>query len=187
MAPLMGNRILNIRNFYSFDSDISLNFFNRVFLGHRPMLITSDLEMIQEVFIKQFNAFPSRKRFPLTEPENSEYKNLLETNLPGRWKRMRLLMNPTFSSAKIRDMDPLIIKCTDRLIEQFENKSEEEVYINMFMKRFTMDTIWNCAFGLDINLQNDHDNLYLYHSIEYFSELVNPSVFHVISCKIYSF
>jgi len=105
------------------------------------MLITSDLEMIQEVFIKQFNAFPSRKRFPLTEPENSEYKNLLETNLPGRWKRMRLLMNPSFSSAKIRDMDPLIIKCTDRLIEQFENKSEEEVYINMFMKRFTMDTI----------------------------------------------
>ena len=184
MAPLMGNRILNIRNFYSFDSNIFLYFFNRVFLGHRPMLITSDLEMIQEVFIKQFNAFPSRKRFPLTEPENSEYKNLLETNLPGRWKRMRLLMNPSFSSAKIRDMDPLIIKCTDRLIEQFENKSEEEVYINMYMKRFTMDTIWNCAFGLDIDLQNNPENPYLVHSNQVFRDSLKGSLMRTISCKI---
>ena len=36
-----------------------------------------------------------------------------------------------------------------------------------------MDTIWNCAFGLDIDLQNDIDNLYLYHSDRVFVEFGN--------------
>ena len=158
---------------------------NRIFEGHSPFLITSDLDIIQEVFIKQFNAFPIRKKFPLALPENHAYKNLIGTNWPGRWKRMRLLMNPTFSSAKIRDMDPLIIKCIDRLIEQFEKKSEEEVSINMYMKRFTMDTIWNCAFGLDNDLQKNPENPYLIHSNQVFKEYENPSFFHIMSCKFF--
>ena len=136
------------------------------------------------MFIKQFNSFPIRKKFPLALPENHAYKNLIGTNWPGRWKRMRLLMNPTFSSAKIRDMDPLIIKCIDRLIEQFEKKSEEEVSINMYMKRFTMDTIWNCAFGLDIDLQNNPENPYLVHSNQVFRDSSKGSLMRTISCKI---
>lgn len=31
------------------------------FEGHLPILVTSDLEIIQEVFIKQFNNFSGRK------------------------------------------------------------------------------------------------------------------------------
>jgi hypothetical protein len=33
----------------------------RYFEGHVPTLVTSDLEIIQEVFVKQFNNFSSRK------------------------------------------------------------------------------------------------------------------------------
>ena len=28
------------------------------------------------------------------------------------------------------------------------------------MKRFTMDTIWQAAYGVDIDVQNKHDNFY---------------------------
>lgn len=117
-------------------------------------------------------------------------------------------MNPTFSSAKIREvrkvrftlfslvykyltaffsnqkMGPLIEKCIDRLIEQFENKLEEEISINMYMKRFTMDTIWNCAFGLDIDLQNDPENPYLINSNSHFKAFENFSLFTFISCNM---
>jgi hypothetical protein len=34
--------------------------------------------------------------------------------------------------------------------------------IQRFLKRFTMDTIWNVAFGVDTDMQNDMDNEYFY-------------------------
>lgn len=73
---------------------------------------------------------------------------------------MRLIMNPTFSSAKIKEMGPLIVKCIDRLTVLLDNKNDVEINITNYLKRFTMDTIWNCAFGLDIDLQNDLQNDY---------------------------
>ena len=70
-----------------------------------------------------------------------------------------------------------MVRCTERLIEKLEDQEEEEISINAYLSRFTMDTIWNCAFGLDIDLQNDIDNLYLYHSDRVFelAKLVNSS------------
>ena len=36
---------------------------HRIFEGHLPILVTSDLEIIQEVFIKQSTNFSARKVF----------------------------------------------------------------------------------------------------------------------------
>jgi hypothetical protein len=36
-------------------------FMNRFYEGHFPVLVTSDLELIQEIFIKKFNYFSPRK------------------------------------------------------------------------------------------------------------------------------
>lgn len=70
-------------------------------------------------------------------------------------------MNPTFSTAKLKEMGPLITKCVDRLIEKMsQDEHLGEVNFHLYLKRFTMDTIWNCALGLDIDLQNDLDNIY---------------------------
>ena len=80
-------------------------------------------------------------------------------------------------------MGPLIIKCVDRLIETFENKSEEEISINTYMKRFTMDTIWNCAFGLDIDLQNNPENPYLVNSNQIFIDSSKGSLIRLFTCK----
>ena len=35
--------------------------FDRIYEGHVPFLVTSDLDIIQEVFIKQFSSVPIRK------------------------------------------------------------------------------------------------------------------------------
>jgi hypothetical protein len=34
---------------------------NSYFEGHYPILVTTDVELIQEIFIKQFNNFTARK------------------------------------------------------------------------------------------------------------------------------
>nr|QVK45587.1 cytochrome P450 [Brachionus paranguensis] len=129
------------------------------FEGHLPVLVTSDLDIIQEVFIKQYSNFSAKKR-RLISP-NDDHPSLNLINSTGvRWKRMRNIMNPTFSSAKIRELSPDLIKCTERLIEILDHEQEKSINITNFFKRFTMDSIWNCAFGVDAEIQINRDNEY---------------------------
>ena len=44
-----------------------------------------------------------------------------------------------------------------------------------------MDTIWNCAFGLDLDLQNNPDNEYLKHCYAHLDSFENVSVIGLIS------
>lgn len=69
-------------------------------------------------------------------------------------------MNPTFSAFKMRELTPDMIKCTDRLINVLEDEQNKEINITEFLKRFTMDTIWNCAFGIDSDILHDPQNEY---------------------------
>ena len=46
-----------------------------------------------------------------------------------------------------------------------------------------MDSIWNCAFGLDIDLQNDPDNLFLKNSCEHIQNTAEFGVFRLFSCR----
>nr|UOU03263.1 cytochrome P450 3045C8 [Brachionus rubens] len=129
------------------------------FEGHLPVLVTSDLDIIQEVFIKQSSNFAARKKGHLN-PRDSDPSLSLFVATRNRWKRMRMIMNPTFSSAKLRELGPILVKCTDRLVDVLHEEHETEINITQYFKRFTMDSIWNCAFGVDINMQYEKDNEY---------------------------
>ena len=44
-----------------------------------------------------------------------------------------------------------------------------------------MDTIWNCAYGIDIDLQNNPDNEYFHASEKVFSDAVKFKVLNHLS------
>ncbi len=44
-----------------------------------------------------------------------------------------------------------------------------------------MDSIWNCAFGMDIDLQNNPDNLYMHNSENIFRKVTHPTVCFILS------
>ena len=46
-----------------------------------------------------------------------------------------------------------------------------------------MDTIWNCAFGLDNDLQNDLDNIYYNRSEAVFTMTTKFNLFFFLSSK----
>ncbi|CAF0750463.1 unnamed protein product [Brachionus calyciflorus] len=129
------------------------------FEGHQPVLITSDLEIIQQVFIKQAANFNARKRPVMDKKEDDPSAHLFQSS-KARWKRMRTIMNPTFSSAKLRELGPLLVNCTDRLVDCLGSVDNKEIEISPYFKRFTMDSIWNCAFGIDLNMQYEKENEY---------------------------
>lgn len=145
--------------------------------GHLPVLVISDLQMIQEIFIKQFANFSARKMMPLQPSDDSPALSLLLAT-KSRWKRMRNTMNPTFSSAKLKEINPLVVLCVDRLVNVLKDK--KEINIADFFKRFTMDTICNVAFGIDKDIQNDTKNEYFLKAEDVFKRMVDLNLLSYI-------
>lgn len=97
--------------------------------GHLPVIVTSDLELINEVFIKQYSSFMARKIYPWQFSDNSSKMDLfLSSN--KRWKRMRNIINPTFSPSKLKELIPIMAKCTQRFIDILGQNLDKEIIIS---------------------------------------------------------
>jgi len=70
-------------------------------------------------FVFYFLRFFSLKRNVLDGDDTEKGRPLIRA-VKSAWKRQRLIMNPTFSSAKLKEMGPLMVKCVDRLIEKLD-------------------------------------------------------------------
>ena len=141
--------------------------------GHTPILVVSDPDVLQDVFIKSFSNFHSRRLFPLADQNVKRVNLFFASGL--RWKRQRFVINPTFSSAKLKQMTPLIHRSIDMLMKKLseEHNKNQPFDIYAYFKRFTMDTIWSCGFGVDTDMQNNINDPYLIHSQQMFGEKVN--------------
>ncbi|CAF1138136.1 unnamed protein product, partial [Didymodactylos carnosus] len=132
-----------------------------IFEGPLPVYVVSNADFLQEVFIKQFSNFYGRKPTPLKKELKGKPVHLL--NAVGRtWKRQRNVINPTFSSAKLKQMSPMMNHSVDQLMKKLPNHADDNDEFNIYdlYKRMTMDVICRCAFGVDTDMQNDPENIY---------------------------
>jgi cytochrome P450 len=114
-----------------------------LFAGTQPMYIVSDVDFLQEVYIKQFSSFHSR-RLPIVLRLQTGHKVHLFGASGARWRRQRHVISPTFSSAKLKLMLPLVNgsigAMLNKLSELVYNKNTE-INIYTLYKRMTMDVI----------------------------------------------
>jgi cytochrome P450 len=82
------------------------------FEGHQPILVTSDLEIINEVFVKQYITNFAARKLPQGIRSDDDPNMFLMFTSKYRWKRMRNIINPTFSPAKLKEVKNLILSFT---------------------------------------------------------------------------
>nr|QVK45580.1 cytochrome P450 [Brachionus paranguensis] len=150
------------------------------FEGHSPVLVTSDLEIISEVFIRQFTNFSARMKNPMEGADSRNLNHLMRSS-KCRWKRMRSVMNPTFSKQKLENMGPLLIECIDRLINKIKASPKNKLSITKVLKKLTMDSLWKCTYGIDMNIQNKPDNEYFEASEQVFSDAYKFKLLKILS------
>lgn len=150
------------------------NQFGRIygyFEGHTPILVISDPNILHEIFIKKFSKFHSRRQFPLEDRRTAKGVHLFSAT-GDNWRRQRAVINPTFSSLKMKRMLPLIDDCIAILMNKLKGctkSSSEGIDIHKSYKSLTMDLIWRCCFGIKTNMQNDASDPYMKRSQEVFS------------------
>lgn len=145
--------------------------------GHFPILITSDLDIIQEVFFNQVGNFTARKQPPFVYDDNAP-DLILVAATRNRWKRLRTIINPTFTPSKLKQLTEMVNMCSERLTLFIESNLEKEINLNEKFNNFAMDVVWNTAFGMDIDCQNNKTNKYIIKSQAFFTSVnkLNPLI-----------
>ncbi|KAK7103928.1 cytochrome P450 3A24-like [Littorina saxatilis] len=133
----------------------------RIYLMREPMLITNDLDILKEVFVKDFNNFSFRAPdIPLLP-----YPVDLGVSLVGgdQWKRLRNIMNPSFSSCKLKMMDCFVKRCCQNLITSIDEsvRQGKPLRVKELFGAYTLDVIAGTGLGLETNSQAEDDNTFL--------------------------
>ncbi|CAF3826502.1 unnamed protein product [Rotaria magnacalcarata] len=135
--------------------------------GTRPLYVVSDVEFLQEVFIKQFSSFHSRRILFLARMGPGTPENLFGA-AGATWKRQQHIVNRTFSLSKMKIMLPAVNQCIETLMNKLAtiNENNHEFNIYDMYKLMTVDIIWRSGFDIESDMQNEIDNIYLKKSAE---------------------
>ncbi|XP_064599117.1 cytochrome P450 3A8-like [Liolophura sinensis] len=130
------------------------------FEGHTPVVVVSDADVIKQVLVKDFfDYFPNRKPYPMAPRKT----HALFLARGGKWKRIRNILSPAFSSARMKQMSPIINKAVSEMIDNMEKPATTGEPYDIFeaFQRLTLDVIGRSALGLNFTCQKDPDDPYL--------------------------
>ncbi|XP_071508121.1 cytochrome P450 3A7-like [Diadema antillarum] len=129
-----------------------------IFLFRRPAFLVFDIEVIKQIMVKDFTNFVDRAPDVL---KVSPFDKMI-TQLKGdHWRNVRNLLSPTFTASKMKMMSSLVNECCDKLVHNIGKlQAENNQLIECFSTfgRFSMDGIARCAFGLQVDSQNNPDD-----------------------------
>lgn len=127
------------------------------FSGSRPSLVVSDLDMIKQILIKDFQNFSNRPKMTIkAEPVVSTVVGLRDQ----RWKDVRALLAPTFSMSKMKLMAGIMNEKVDellRIVAEHEEKGEAVEWYTTY-QGLTLDVICECALAIKSNCQRDKND-----------------------------
>ncbi|CAG9828103.1 unnamed protein product [Diabrotica balteata] len=114
-----------------------------------PALMIRDPKLLKQITVKDFDHFVNHRTFV---PEGSDplwSKNLLSLR-DQRWRDMRAVLSPSFTSSKMKMMFHLMADCSENLVKHFLTKDQEttEVAFKDVATRYANDIIASTAFGI---------------------------------------
>ncbi|XP_049529192.1 thromboxane-A synthase-like [Dermacentor silvarum] len=127
------------------------------FNGHRPVILTADLDLLKKVQIKDFHDFPDRSLLVLQKRPGGPIEKSLIQLTSTRWKEVRSVLTPSFTSNKLKLMSPGVISAVEKLVTKIDRKAKtgEEFDAADMYAALALDVICKSAMGIDYNLQ-DH-------------------------------
>ncbi|XP_040355132.1 cytochrome P450 3A11 [Ixodes scapularis] len=125
--------------------------------GAEPMLIVKDLELIKRIQIKDFSNFRGRGVTSRVDLEHEGSSHSLVTANGNRWKSIRSLLTPAFTSSNMKKISSLMDICTDEFLEVLDSlhDQDEAFEIRQVFQKLSMDVIVRSAFGAKSNIQKN--------------------------------
>lgn len=118
-----------------------------IYIFHQPVLLIRSPEILRKVLVKDFDKFTNRN-IATNEAVDPLAFHTLFIAKDAVWRNLRAKLSPVFTSGKMKLMFPLMQECVEDLHE-FLDSNKEEIEIKMTMKKYSVDIISTCAFGIN--------------------------------------
>nr|QQL94725.1 thromboxane a synthase 1 [Lateolabrax maculatus] len=169
-VPFLGNLFMFRQGFFEPVNNL-IKTHGRVcgyYLGRRPVVVVADPDMLRQVMVRDFSSFTNRMTIRFATKPMTDCLLMLRNE---RWKRVRSILTPSFSAAKLKEMVPLINTATDALMNNLNVYAEsgEAFDIHKCFGCFTMDVIASVAFATQVDSQNNPDDPFVHHAQMFFS------------------
>ncbi|XP_076750354.1 cytochrome P450 9e2-like [Xylocopa sonorina] len=161
-----------------------------------PVITIRDLELLKSITVKNFDHFTDHRSFVDDTVDPLFAKNLF--GLRGeRWKEVRGLLSPAFTSSKMKSMFLLMRDCANEYGDYLASikPGENTIELKEAFTRYTNDVIATCAFGINVNSMKDKENkFYVYgreatnfgrlQSLKFFLIRSSPSLCRMLGIKM---
>nr|XP_012145775.1 PREDICTED: cytochrome P450 9e2-like isoform X1 [Megachile rotundata]XP_012145776.1 PREDICTED: cytochrome P450 9e2-like isoform X1 [Megachile rotundata]XP_012145777.1 PREDICTED: cytochrome P450 9e2-like isoform X1 [Megachile rotundata] len=129
-----------------------------------PVVLIRDPELIKSITVKNFEHFAEHRKFQDGDKNFLFSKNLFV--LSGeRWREVRAMLSPAFTSSKMKSMFVLMKECSRRYDQHLLSLASHGKAIDLkdVFTRYTNDVIATCAFGFNVDSMADRENtFYMY-------------------------
>ncbi|XP_011865321.1 PREDICTED: cytochrome P450 9e2-like [Vollenhovia emeryi] len=147
-----------------------------------PLVMLRDPELIKSITLKHFEMFRDHRTFVDETQDPLFGKNLF--SLRGeKWRQVRSLLSPAFTSSKMKNMFKLMSDCGVNFANNLAQLPSDQKIIQVkdVFTRYTNDVIATCAFGISVDSMKDPKNEFYV----YGKEATNFNIIALI--KIYVF
>lgn len=126
-----------------------------------PIVAIRDLDLIKEITVKHFEHFPDHRSMQANDLEPLFSKNLFALS-GDRWREVRALLSPAFTSSKMKAMFVLMLDCAKQYGDYFATIPEDKRTLELkdAFTRYTNDVIATCAFGVNVDSIRERDNTF---------------------------
>ncbi|XP_063785321.1 thromboxane-A synthase [Pseudophryne corroboree] len=173
-VPLIGNVLLFQKGVWDGTSEILRTYgpITGYYMGRRAVVLLSDPESVKQVLQKDFANFTNRMKLNLATKPMSDSLLCLRDE---QWKRVRSVLTPSFSAARMKEMCPLINQGCDVLVSSLQRYADsgESCNVQRCYACYTMDIVASVAFGTRVDSQEDPDHPVVQNSKK-FLELFTP-------------
>ncbi|XP_076663911.1 cytochrome P450 9e2-like [Andrena cerasifolii] len=129
-----------------------------------PVIVLRDPELVSSITVKNFDQFSDHRGFVDEDLDPLMGKNLF--SLRGdRWREMRKLLSPAFTSSKMKTMFSLMCDCAENFANYLAMESKQgKVYdMKAIFGRYTTDVIASCSFGISVDsMKNPNNEFYMF-------------------------
>ena len=157
-------------SFFDLEKDLALmdefkdeKVFGYFFMG-QPTVVINDEEIAKNIMIKDFDHFDELRTFGYKSKKPSKGNNMFNhmlTSMPGdKWRKIRGLLNPAFTSAKLRGMVPHLARSATNMAVYLDTQEGQDLDGRDMFGKFTMDALASGGYGLDTDSFSDPDNVF---------------------------